>query len=75
LSKYGEGADFPFQIESLKDGVDDMVHALDIYEADHGPGPTVHLHKATLDHIGSAQLGPQVGAKAKNDSKRRTMLA
>ena len=36
LCKYGEGAGFPFQVESLEDGVDDTVHALDIYEAGHG---------------------------------------
>ena len=28
LCKYGEGAGFPFQVETLEDGVDDAVHAL-----------------------------------------------
>src|SRR6266849_10926793 len=46
LCKYGEGAGFPFQIESLEDGVDDTIHTLDVHEADHGPGATAHLHKA-----------------------------
>src|SRR3989442_13870516 len=60
LCKYGEGAGFPFQIESLEDGVDDAVHALDIYEADHGPGATAHLHKAA-GYISSGAPGPQTG--------------
>src|SRR5712692_8092324 len=49
LCKYGEGAGFPFQIESLEDGVDDAVHALDIHKANHGPGAASHLHEAALD--------------------------
>src|SRR5581483_2145157 len=62
--KYGEGAGFPFQIESLKNGVDDSVHALDVDEADHGPGATAYLHKAALDNVGGAQLAPQVRGKS-----------
>lgn len=36
--KNSEGAVFPFQAESLEDGVDDAVHRLDVDEANHGPG-------------------------------------
>src|SRR2546428_4813121 len=60
LCKYGEGAGFPFQIESLEDGVDDAVQALDIYEAEHGPGATAHLHKAA-GYISSGAPVPQTG--------------
>ena len=34
LCKYAEGAVFPFQVESLEDGVDDSIHGLHINEAD-----------------------------------------
>jgi len=33
-----EGAGFPFQVESLEDGVNDTVYAFDIDEAHHRPG-------------------------------------
>src|SRR2546428_13956346 len=74
LCKYGEGAGFPFQVESLEDGIDDAVHALDIYEADHGPGATAHLHETALDHIGGAQLAPQVGSEGEERQQLRQVL-
>src|SRR5271163_3548530 len=52
LCKYGEGAGFPFQVESLEDGVDDAVHALDIHKAHHRPGTPSDFHEAAFDHIG-----------------------
>jgi hypothetical protein len=36
LCKYAEGADFPFQVETLEYGVDNTVPGSDIHEADHG---------------------------------------
>jgi hypothetical protein len=41
-----EGVGFPFQVESLEDGVDDAIHALDIDKADHRPGPPSYLDEA-----------------------------
>jgi hypothetical protein len=40
LCKKVEGAIFPFQVESLEDGVNDAVHAFYVDEADHGPRPS-----------------------------------
>ena len=58
LCKKVEGAVFPFQVESLEDGVDDAVHAFDVDEADHGPGASAHFHEATLDDVGGAHFLP-----------------
>ena len=58
LCKYAEGASFPFQVESLEDGVDDAVHGLHVDEADHGPGTAANFDEATLDDVGGAQLAP-----------------
>src|SRR5579875_3175815 len=63
LCKYAEGAVFPFQIESLEDGVDDAVHGLHVDEANHGPGSSTHFDEAAFDDIGGAQLAPQVLGK------------
>src|SRR5271157_5852251 len=52
LCKYGEGAGFPFQVESLEDGVDDAVHAFDVHKAHHRPGAPSYFHEAAFDHIG-----------------------
>ena len=60
LCKYAEGASFPFQVESLEDGVDDPVHGLHVDEADHGAGSSAHFDEAALDDVGGAQLAPQV---------------
>jgi hypothetical protein len=57
LCKYAEGAVFPFQVESLEDGVDDSVHGLHIDEADHGPGSSPDFDEAALDDVGGAQKG------------------
>jgi len=59
-----EGAGFPFPVESLEDGVDDAIHALDIYKTDHGPSPPPHFHDAALDDVGGAQFAPQVPGKS-----------
>src|ERR1700691_2630639 len=56
LCKKVEGAVFPFQVESLEDGVDDAVDAGHIHETDHGPGSSSHFHEAALDHVGGSHL-------------------
>ena len=60
LCKKVEGAVFPFQVESLEDGVDDAVHALHVDEADHGPGSAAYFHETAFDDVGGAHLLPQV---------------
>ena len=60
MCKNAEGAGFPFQVESLEDGVDDAVHGLHVDEADHGPGSASHFDEAALDDVSGAQLSPQV---------------
>src|SRR5437660_3256186 len=60
LCKKLEGAVFPFQVESLEDGVDDAVHALHVDEADHGPGSSAYFHETAFNDIGGAHLLPQV---------------
>src|SRR5271165_1983409 len=64
LCKYAEGAGFPFQIESLENGVDDAVQGLHVDEADHGPGSSANFHKAALDDVGGTQFSPQVFGEA-----------
>src|SRR5260370_19779325 len=73
LCKKPEGAVFPFVllIHSVEDGVDDSVYALDVDEADHGSGAASHLHEASLDDIGGAQLSPQVAGKAEEGEQLR----
>ena len=66
LCKYGEGAGFPFQVESLEDGVDDSVHTFNVDKADHGSGAPPNFHEATLDHVGGAQFAPRIPRGAKN---------
>jgi hypothetical protein len=59
LCKKLEGAVFPFQVESLEDGVNDSVHALHVHKANHGPGAAPDFHEAALDDVGGPQLLPQ----------------
>ena len=49
LCKKLEGAVFPFQVESLEDGVDDSVDAFYVDKADHGSSSAAHFHEAALD--------------------------
>src|SRR5438445_7124986 len=58
LCKEVEGAGFPFQIESLEDGVDDAVHTFYVHKAHHRSGSPSHFHEAALDHVGGAQFAP-----------------
>jgi len=71
LCKYGEGAGFPFQIESLEDGVDDAIHALDIHKAHHRPSPPTHFHETALDNVRRPQLAPQMPGKGKEREQLR----
>ena len=54
LCKNTEGAGFPFQIESLENGVDDPVHTAHVDEADHGPGASPYLDETAFNDIGGA---------------------
>jgi hypothetical protein len=74
LCKKVEGAGFPFQVESLEDGVDDAVDALDIDKAHHQwQVPTINQDnnqeinqgQTGLTPILSAQIDPQ---KIRNSS-------
>src|ERR1700680_4237249 len=59
LCKKAEGVVLPLLIESVKDGIEDSLHALHVGEQDHGPGAPADFHEATLDGVGGAQLAPQ----------------
>lgn len=71
LCKCAEGAGFPFQVESLEDGVDDAVHGLYVDEADHGAGSSPDFDEAAFDDLGGAQLAPQVFGKTKEGQQLR----
>src|SRR5271166_5686254 len=71
LCKNPEGAVFPFQIESLEDGVDDPIHALHVDEADHGPSAASNFHKTAFDNVGGAQLLPQMSGEPKERQQLR----
>ena len=64
LCKQAEGSIPPLFVETVKNGTNDSIHALYVDEADHRSGATAHFHEAPLDHIGGAQLPPQMPAKA-----------
>ena len=66
LCKYREGAGFPFQVESLEDGLDDAVDALYIHKANHGAGSSAHFDEAALNHVGGAQFPLQVAGKSEH---------
>src|SRR3972149_8530433 len=76
LCKELEGAIFPanFFIHAVENGVDDAVHARDVYKADHGSSAAAHLHEAALDGVGGAQLAPQVPGKAKEGQQLGQVL-
>ncbi len=69
LCRYSEGAGFPFQVESLEDGVDDPIHRLHVDEADHGPGSAADFDETALDDVGGAQLAPQVFGKSEESQQ------
>src|ERR1700730_16675977 len=49
----------PVLVESVKDGIKDSLHALQVGEQDHGPGAPADFDEATLDGVGGAQLAPK----------------
>jgi hypothetical protein len=56
LCKKLEGAIFPFQVETLEDGVDDSVYTGHVYKAHHGPCPPTDFDETALNHVGGTQL-------------------
>jgi len=58
LCKSFEDACFPFQVESLEDGVDDSIHGQHVDEADHGACSAADLDETAFDDVGGAQLSP-----------------
>ena len=45
MCKDAEGAVAPLVVEAVEDGVDDPVDALDIHQADQGPGAAADSHR------------------------------
>jgi hypothetical protein len=68
LCKQVEGVGFPFQVESLEDGVDDAIHALDIDKADHRPGPPSYFDEAASITLVVRSLRHKCRGKAKKDN-------
>jgi hypothetical protein len=46
----------PFQVKSLVDGGDEVVHALDVHKADLGASAASYFDEAALDNGGGAQF-------------------
>src|SRR5579875_3454433 len=61
LCKKAEGTvpPFVFFVVTIEDGIDDSIHARDVHEANHRASSSAHLDKASLDHVGGAQLAPE----------------
>src|SRR5487761_749635 len=59
LCKKSEGAVLPLLVESVKNRIDDSLHAGHIHEQHHGPGTSSDFHEAAFDRIGGAQFAPQ----------------
>jgi len=62
LCKKAEGAVPPVVpfIVAVEGRIDDALDALDVDEADHGPGAAAHLHEAAFDDALRPQLAPEV---------------
>ena len=41
----------PLLVESVKDGIEDSLHALQVGEQDHGPGAPADFDEATLNGV------------------------
>jgi hypothetical protein len=54
LCKRLEAAIFPFQVESLENGVNDSIHALHVHKANHGQGAAPDFHEAALNDVGGS---------------------
>jgi hypothetical protein len=49
----------PVLVESVKDGLEDSLHALNVGEQDHGPGAPANLHEAGFTQVvNSVVTGP-----------------
>ena len=59
LRKSFEGACFPFQVESLDDGVDDSIHGLHVDEADHGACSAADLDETARQPPDNGESLPQ----------------
>jgi len=66
VCKTSEGEIFPLRlrVHRVEDSVDDAIGAGHVDEADAGPGATPHFDEAALDHMGCAQLAPQVSGES-----------
>src|SRR6266852_7642455 len=71
LCKYGEGAGFPFQIESVEDGIEDAVDTFYVHKTNHGPGSPPHFHEAALDDVSGTQFLAQVCGEGKHREQLR----
>ncbi len=49
----------PLLVESVKDGIEDSLDAVNVSEEDDGSGATANFDEATLDGVGGAQLAPE----------------
>src|SRR5439155_8865531 len=74
LCKKLEGAVFPFQVESLEDGVDDAVNAGDVDEANHGPGSSSNFDEAAFDDVSGAHLLPQMAGQGEEREQFRQIM-
>ncbi len=50
LCKLAKGALVPLQVKPVKDGEDNLFHALDVHETHHRPGAPPDLHEAAFKH-------------------------
>ena len=74
LCKSVEGAVSPLWVHAVKDREHDSVHALHIDEANHGSGAAPDLDEAPLDHVGGAQLPPQVSGELEEAEQFRQVF-
>ena len=63
VCKNSEGASLPFQVETMKDRIDDPIDAGHVHKAHHGSSAPPDLYKNTLDDVGGAKFAPQVPRK------------
>src|SRR6266536_2113864 len=74
LCEKAEGKVPPVFVKPAKDRKDNAINALFVDKADHRPGASAHLHKAAFDHIGGAQLSPEVAGEAEKAQQLRQIF-
>ena len=74
LCKKSEGAVFPLFVQSVKDRIEDSIHALDIDKANHWSCPPSDFHEAAFDGIGGAKLLPEMLGKIEKAQQFRQVL-